>query len=140
MSDRQEFLPVNQGLGVAMRSLVNHEIYFWRDERPIPLAADSLLVELAEDRNLQDVVPLSLTTIKGTFGRYFPSIVVTDLGMEWRASEGSFHVSFNFDDRNQPKSFCISSKTPLVETPQVFDRILAASRELGCTRIESRLK
>ena len=60
--------------------------------------------------------------------------------MEWQVSDGSFHVSFNFDDRNQPKSVCISSETPLVKTPQVFDRILAAARELGCTRIESRLK
>src|SRR6266481_7424271 len=120
-------------LGVATRSLVNHKLYFWRDERPIPLAADSLLVELAEDRNLPGVVPLSLTTIKGTFSRYFPGIIVTDLGMEWQVSDGSFHVSFNFDDRNQPKSVCISSETPIVETPQVFDRILAAARELGCT-------
>jgi hypothetical protein len=119
---------------------VKHELYFWREEGPIPPAADSLLVRLAENRNLPGVVPLSLATTKETFSRYFPDIIFTDLGMEWRVSGVSFHVSFNFDDCNQPKSVCISSETPLVETPQVFDRIVAAARELGCTRIESRLE
>lgn len=117
---------------------MKHELYFWRDERPIPPAADSLLVELAEDRNLPGVGPLSMSTIKETFSRYFTGIAVADSGMDYRVCGLSFRVSF--DDSNQPKSVCISSEALLVETPQVFDRIIAAARELGCTRIESRLE
>jgi hypothetical protein len=119
---------------------VKHELYFWREERPIPPAADSLLGRLAEDRNLPGVEKLSLATIKAAFSRHFPGITVAGFGMEWRGFGVPFQVSFNFDDRNQPNSVCISSETPLVENPQVLDRILAATRELGCTRIESRLE
>ena len=118
---------------------MKHELHFWCEEGLIPPAAD-LLVKLAGDRNLPSVVPLSLATIRETFSRHFPGIIVTDLRMEWRTSGDSFDVSFNFDDRNEPKGICISSVTPLVDAPQVFDRILAAARELGCSRIESRLK
>jgi hypothetical protein len=119
---------------------VKHKLYFWREEQPIELAADSLLVRHAEDRNLAGVVPLSLATIKSTFTRCFPGITGAEFGMEWRVSNGFFQVSFIFDDCNQPKVVCIGSEYSLVETPQIFDRIIVAARELGCTRIESTLE
>src|SRR3954470_20385841 len=116
---------------------MKHELYFWRDERPIPPAADSLLVELAEDHNLPGVGPLSMTAIKESFSRHFPGVSIAHSGADCRVSGVGFRVSFNFDDSNQPKTVCISSETALVESPELFDRVLAVTRELGCTRIES---
>jgi hypothetical protein len=59
---------------------------------------------------------------------------------EWQGFGIPFQVSFYLDNRNQPMGVCITSKTALVGSPQHFDRILALTRELGCTRIESRLE
>jgi hypothetical protein len=117
---------------------VKHELYFWREERPIEPAADNLLERIAEDRNLPSVVPLSLATIKSAFSRYFPGLIVADFKMEWKVADGSFQVSFSFDDCNQPTSVRISSESPLVETLEVFERIFAVARELGCTSASSR--
>ena len=119
---------------------MSHELYFWRDERPIEPAADSLRERLSEDHNLPGVDRLSLAAIKSAFSHHFPGITVTDYGMESEASDGSFQVSFRFDDCNQPTSICISSESPLVEIPEIFSRIIAATRDLDCTRIESSLK
>jgi len=119
---------------------VKHKLYFWHEEQPIEPAADSLLVRHADDRNLTGVVPLSLAAIKSTFTRCFPGITATEFGMQWRASDDFFQESFFFDNCNQPKCVCISSEYSLVETPQIFDRIVAAARELGCARIESAVK
>jgi hypothetical protein len=114
---------------------MRHYLYFWREERPIEPAADSLLDRLAEDRNLTGVDRLSLVAIKDTFRRHFPDIAIAD--HEWEAAAIEFHVSFSFDDRDQPTSICVSSEHWLADTPEVFDRIYAAMRELGCTRLQS---
>jgi hypothetical protein len=119
---------------------MRHELYFWREERPIELAEDSLLERLAENRNLPGVDRLASTTIKAVFSRYFPGPTVADDRIEYELADGSFQVSFSLDDLNQPTSICISSESPLVETPQIFELIIAAARELGCTRIESAFK
>ncbi len=119
---------------------MRHEIYFWREERPIESAADSLLERLAEDRNLPGVDRLSPATINSVFSHHFPGMTVTDYGMESEVGDCSFQVSFSFDDCNQLTSICISSESPLDEIPEIFARLFTATRELGCTRIESALK
>jgi hypothetical protein len=123
-----------------LKATMRHELYFWREERPIDPAADSVLDRLAEDRNLPGVDRLSLATINRVFSHYFPGITVTDYGMESEVGDCSFKVSFGFDDCNQPTIICISSESPLDETPETFHRLFAATRELGCTRIESSLR
>lgn len=60
--------------------------------------------------------------------------------MERKVADGSFQVSFSFDNCNQPTSIRISFASPLVETSRIYERIFAAARELGCTTIESALK
>src|SRR5262245_35477656 len=121
-------------------SHVKHELYFWREEGPIEAAADSLRVRLSEDPNLPGVNPVSLPAIQDAFRCHFPDIIITDSGMEWKAADTSFQVSFRFDDCNQPTIVCVSSQSALVHTPEIFKRILAAVRELGCTRVESTIE
>ena len=119
---------------------MRYDLYFWREDQPIEAAADSLLQRLAADRNPPGIDRLSLSDIKDTFRHHFPDIAVGDYDLVSEASGGSFRVSFSFDELNRPTSICVSSQDPLVENPDVFNRIFAAVREVGCTRIESAIR
>ena len=122
------------------KTTMRHALYFWREEGPIPPAADSVLDRLAEDRNLPGVDRLSLARINGVFSHHFPGITVTEYGMESESGDCSFQVSFSFEDANQPTIICITSASPLNDIPEIFGRLFAAIRELGCTRIESTIR
>jgi hypothetical protein len=117
-----------------------HEIYFWREERPIPPAADSILQQLEEDCNLPAVGRLSLPAITTAFRRHFPDIAISHREMLWEGAAGSFRVTFKFDRRDQPTIICVSSEVSLLETSNTFGRVFAAVRELNCTRVESALR
>ena len=113
-----------------------YELYFWREEGEFPLAADSVLTTFAKDPNLSKADRLSQAAINSAFRRRFPDIVTTEQGVE---SEG-FKVSLKFDESHLPVIICVSSANPLHDTPELFARLLAVTRELGCSRIESAIK
>ncbi len=123
-----------------MKETMRYKLYFWREEGPIEPAADSVLDRLTEDRNLPGVDRLSLATISDVFGHHFPEIAITDRGMQSEADGCSFQVSFRFDDSNQPIIVCVSSASPLHETPGIFARVFEVVRELGCTKVESAIR
>src|SRR4051794_16252897 len=113
---------------------MKYEVYFWHEEGEIPLAADHILDRIAENRNLPGVDRLSLAAINRVLSHHFPNIVPTDDGLRSTDFDGSFNVSFSFDDSQQPTVICISSEHPVDETPKVFERLFHALRELGCNR------
>ena len=114
---------------------VNYAIYFWQEDREPGLADDSILDRLSEDANLPGVDRISLALTEAAFRRAFPDISVVGRELNWRSTEGSFRVSFVFDEHEQPMIIRIGSSESLSD--EIFSRVLAAAREAGCTLIQS---
>jgi hypothetical protein len=119
---------------------MTHYLCFWREDAPIPPAADSIAERLIEDRNLPGVDRLSLHMIKEVFRRQFPDITVNECPIEWISRDCLFRVSFSFDDDEQPTIICMSSERSLADNPEVFSRIHSTMLELNCTRVEARCR